>query len=105
MPFNTLNSSFNAIVSTSQVGLDEAPTQAMIDSWEDACRKYDQTVMAWKKMQSQDLAAFNTLLQKNNLESLQLAPSTLADPPYSPIPGRRSGSPLPPRPPSSGDDR
>ncbi|HZU21760.1 MAG TPA: hypothetical protein VE998_02945, partial [Terriglobales bacterium] len=79
-PFNTLNGSFNAIVSTSQVGLDEAPTDAMIDSLEDACKKYDATVEAWKKMQSQDLVAFNALLNKNNVSPLQVPASTLEDP-------------------------
>jgi hypothetical protein len=52
----------------------------MIDTWEDACKKYDETVAAWKKMQSQDLVAFNALLQKNNMESLQLTPTELNDP-------------------------
>ena len=80
-PFNALNGTFNSIVSTSQVGLDEAPTQSQIDTWEDACKKYDVTVAEWKKVQSQDLVAFNALLSKNNLDPLQVAPSTLIDPP------------------------
>lgn len=80
-PFNTLNGSFNAVVSTSQVGLDEAPTQAQIDTWEADCKDYNATVAAWKKMQSQDLATFNALLGKNKLNPLQVSPSTLTDPP------------------------
>jgi len=80
-PFNTLNGNFNAVVSTSQVGLDEAPTQSLIDSLEDYCKKYNDTLAAWEKLQSGDLAAFNALLSKNNLNSLQLTPSALADPP------------------------
>lgn len=80
-PFNTLNGSFNAIVSTSQVGLDEAPTQAQIDSWEAACKDYDTAVVAWKKMQSEDLVAFNALLNKSHVSPLQISPSTLNDPP------------------------
>jgi len=80
-PFNTLNSSFNAIVSTSQVGLDEAPTQAQIDSWEAGCTDYNATVTAWKKMQSEDLVAFNVLLTKSHVSPLQVSPSALSDPP------------------------
>jgi hypothetical protein len=79
-PFNTLNGSFNAIVSTSQVGLDEAPTQAQIDSWEAACKDYNATVAAWKKTQSEDLVAFSALLSKSHLSPLQMSPSTLSNP-------------------------
>jgi len=79
-PFNTLNGSFDAIVSTSQVGLDEAPTQAEIDTWEDDCKDYSATVAAWKKMQSQDLTAFNTLLSRNKLNPLHLSATALTDP-------------------------
>ena len=49
-PFNSLNGSFTAIVSMSQVGLDAAPTQALIDTWEADCKEYNATVTAWKKM-------------------------------------------------------
>jgi hypothetical protein len=79
-PFNTLNGSFNTIVSTSQVGLDEAPTQAQIDTWEADCKEYNGTVAAWKKMQSQDLVALNALLSKSNLNPLQVSPSALTNP-------------------------
>jgi photosystem II stability/assembly factor-like uncharacterized protein len=79
--FNTLNGSFDAIVSTSQVGLDEAPTQAEIDTWEADCKDYNTTVAAWKQMQSQDLVPFNSLLSKSHLNPVQVAPSSLMDPP------------------------
>ncbi len=79
-PFNTLNGSFNAIVSTSQVGLDEAPTQAQIDSWEAACKDYNATVAAWKKTQSEDLVAFSALLSKSHLSPLQMSLSMLSNP-------------------------
>jgi photosystem II stability/assembly factor-like uncharacterized protein len=95
-PFNTLNGSFNAIASMSQVGLDAAPTQAQIDTWEADCKEYNATVTAWKKMQSQDLAAFNALLGRNNLNPLQVSPTALTDPscaftaPATPGPARAS---------------
>jgi photosystem II stability/assembly factor-like uncharacterized protein len=79
-PFNTLNGSFDAIVSTSQVGLDEAPTQAEIDTWEADCKDYNATVTAWKKMQSQDLVTFNVLLSRNHMDPLQVSPTALTDP-------------------------
>lgn len=79
--FNTLNGAFDSIVSTSQVGIDEAPTQAQIDSWEADCKDYNTTVDAWKKMQSQDLVAFNALLTKSHLNPVQVAPTSLMDPP------------------------
>jgi photosystem II stability/assembly factor-like uncharacterized protein len=79
--FNTLNASFDAIVSLSQVGLDEAPTQPEIDTWIADCKDYNATVAAWKKMQSQDLATFNALLNRSHLNPLQVAPSSLMDPP------------------------
>ncbi|HET9401854.1 MAG TPA: hypothetical protein VFO34_12980 [Candidatus Acidoferrales bacterium] len=79
--FNTLNGSFNALVSTSQVGIDEAPTQAQIDTWEASCKDYNTTVAAWKKMQSRDLTAFNTLLSKSHLNPIEVAPTALTDPP------------------------
>jgi hypothetical protein len=80
-PFNTLNGSFDTIVSTSQVGLDEAPTQAQIDTWIADCKQYTATVAAWKTMQTQDLVAFNALLTKNNLTPLQVPPTALPVPP------------------------
>lgn len=80
-PFNTLNATFNAIVSTSQVGLDEAPTQAQVDAWEAGCTDYNATVAAWKKMQSEDFVAFNALLSRSHLSPLPVSPSALMDPP------------------------
>jgi hypothetical protein len=77
-PFNALNGTFDSIVSLSQVGLDEAPTQAEIDSWESGCKEYNTTVTAWKTMQSKDLADFNALLTKNNLKPLEVTPSALS---------------------------
>jgi photosystem II stability/assembly factor-like uncharacterized protein len=80
-PFNALNGSFDAIVSMSQVGLDEAPTQSQINTWEADCKQYTATVAAWKTMQSKDLADFNALLSKNNLKPLQVTPTALPVPP------------------------
>ncbi len=76
--FTTLNGTFNTIISMMQVGLDMAPTKAQIDTWESGCRNYNTTVIAWKAMQAQDLAAFNALLTKNGLQPLAAAPTKLS---------------------------
>jgi hypothetical protein len=81
------------IVSTSQVGLDEGPTQAQIDSWEAACKDYNAAVVAWKKTQSEDLVAFSALLTKSHLSPLQVSPSALTDPPCTFAPSAAAAKP------------
>jgi hypothetical protein len=81
IPFQTLNASFDSLVSTSQVGLDEAPSQAQINTWLADCKDFNTTISAWKTMQSKDLADFNALLTKNNLKPLQITPTALTAPP------------------------
>jgi hypothetical protein len=76
--FNSLNGTFNTMISMMQVGLDMAPTKAQIDTWESGCKNYNATVTAWKMMQAQDLAAFNALLTKNNLQPLTVTPTKLS---------------------------
>jgi hypothetical protein len=75
--FIALNNSFNVMVSMTQVGLDIAPTPAQIDTWESDCKSYNTTLAAWKKTQSEDLAAFNAELAKNNVKPISIAPTTL----------------------------
>jgi len=76
--FNTLNGSFDGMVSTQQVGLDEAPTPSQIATWEEDCSTFNATVAAWKTMQSSNLAQFNALLTKYSLQPLHLSSTTLA---------------------------
>jgi photosystem II stability/assembly factor-like uncharacterized protein len=80
LSFVALNNSFNTMVSMMQVGLDMAPTKAQIDTWEDDCRNYATTVAAWKKAQSEDVAAFNTLLTANHLQPLTATAAVPAAP-------------------------
>ena len=75
--FVALNNGFNALVSMVQVGLDMAPTLAQIDTWESDCKNYNTTVAAWKKVQAEDLAAFNAVLTANNLKPMTMAPTKL----------------------------
>jgi hypothetical protein len=67
------------MVSMMQVGLDMAPTSSQIATWESDCKSYNQTVDAWKAIQKQ-IADFNTLLAKNSLQPLNIAPSKLTEP-------------------------
>jgi hypothetical protein len=53
------------------------PTPAQIDTWESGCKSFNETVAAWSKMQSGDLAAFNGLLTKSNLPGLTITPTKL----------------------------
>jgi photosystem II stability/assembly factor-like uncharacterized protein len=76
--FASLNGTFGSLVSMMQVGLDMSPTRAQIDTWESGCKTYNATVAAWKALQTQDLAAFNSLLTKDNLKPLAVAPTKLA---------------------------
>ena len=75
--FIALNNGFNTLVSMMQVGLDMAPTVAQIDTWESDCRSYNTTVTAWKKLQAEDLAAFDALLATRNLKALMVTPTKL----------------------------
>jgi hypothetical protein len=77
-PFVTLNNDYNTMVSMMQVGLDMAPTPTQISTWESDCTGYNRTVAAWKAMQPQ-IADFNALLAKNNLQKLNVAPTKLAE--------------------------
>jgi photosystem II stability/assembly factor-like uncharacterized protein len=74
--FFDLNNAYNAMVSMIQVGLDMAPTPTQIATWKSDCADYNRTRTAWDDMQSQ-IADFNTMLAKNNLEQIKLAPSKL----------------------------
>jgi photosystem II stability/assembly factor-like uncharacterized protein len=77
--FLTLNDDYSAMVSMMQVGLDMAPTPTQIAAWESDCRNYNRTVTAWKAMQKQQIAAFDAVLAKDNLQELNVAPTKLAD--------------------------
>jgi photosystem II stability/assembly factor-like uncharacterized protein len=76
--FMDVNNAYNTMVSMMQVGLDMAPTPTQIATWESDCNNLNRTTDAWKDMQKQ-LADFNTLLGKNQLQPLTLTPTTLTD--------------------------
>jgi hypothetical protein len=73
-----LNNAYNTMVSMMQVGLDMAPTPTQIATWESDCNNLNRTTAAWKDMQKQ-LADFNALLSKNQLQPLSLTPTTLTE--------------------------
>jgi hypothetical protein len=76
--FIALNNAFGAIVSAAQVGFDMAPTKAAIDTWETDCKSYNTTVTAWKKVVSEDLAAFNVPPTKVTAASCTFASAAAA---------------------------
>jgi photosystem II stability/assembly factor-like uncharacterized protein len=95
--FTALNGTFNALVELNHNGLDMAPTKAQIDTWENDCKEYSKTVVAWKQMQSVDLASFNAQLTKAEKPPLKITPTALTVPasckfvPPSPVGGGRGG--------------
>jgi hypothetical protein len=46
------------MVSAMQIGFDMPPTRSQIDNWENACKKYNTTLAAWKRTVSEDLGAY-----------------------------------------------
>jgi len=74
--FYELNNAFNSMVSMMQVGLDIEPTPAQIDTWQKDCTDLSRTTTAWEDALKQ-LAAFNSLLVKNNLPEVNVAPTKL----------------------------
>jgi hypothetical protein len=75
--FIALNNAFNTMVSMVQVGLDMAPTQAQIDTWQNDCTNYNTTVAAWKKAQAEELTAFNAAASKAGQRPLTITPTKL----------------------------
>jgi photosystem II stability/assembly factor-like uncharacterized protein len=81
LSFLTINGTFNTVLGPiSQNGIDMPPTKAMIDTWEFGCKEYTATANGWKTVLTEDLAAFNSLLAKNNLTPLAFTPMAIAAP-------------------------
>jgi hypothetical protein len=81
LTFSSINGIFNTVLAPlTQNGIDMAPTKAEVDTWESGCKEFTATVNAWKMMLGVDLVGFNSLLTKNNLTPLKIAPTALAAP-------------------------
>ncbi|MGA7237737.1 MAG: hypothetical protein WBY44_18770, partial [Bryobacteraceae bacterium] len=74
--FAELNNAFNTMVSMMQVGLDMAPTPAQITTWQKDCTGLNRTRTAWDDARKQ-IADFNAMLVKNNLQEMKVAPAKL----------------------------
>ncbi|HWC97613.1 MAG TPA: hypothetical protein VG456_12700 [Candidatus Sulfopaludibacter sp.] len=74
--FFELNNAFNTMVSMMQVGLDMTPTPAQITTWEKNCTDLNRTRTAWEDARKQ-IADFNAMLVKNNLQEMKVAPTKL----------------------------
>jgi hypothetical protein len=80
-PFNSLNGSFNTVLAPlAQNGMDMPPSKALIATWENTCKELTTTVNAWKAAIGVDVAGFNSLLAKNNLQPLKVTPTALTAP-------------------------
>src|SRR5262245_55149990 len=81
LPFYSINNLYNSVLGPlTQNGIDMAPTKAQIDTLESGCKEYSATASAWITMRDSDLIAFNSLLTKNNLNSLQMAQTAVSVP-------------------------
>ncbi len=81
LTFTAINGLFNTVLGPlTQNGIDMAPTRASVDTWESACKELTTTANAWKTILDVELAGFNSLLTKNNLTPLKLAPTSVAVP-------------------------
>lgn len=81
LPFYAVNALYYTVLGPlSQNGIDMAPTQAMINTWQSACREYTTSAAAWKAALDTDVAQFNALLSKNNLPQLKVAPTQVVAP-------------------------
>ena len=74
--FVALNNDYNAMVSMMQVGLDMAPTPTQIATWQKDCTDLSRTTTAWEDARKQ-IADFNAMLVKNNLQEIKVAPTKL----------------------------
>jgi photosystem II stability/assembly factor-like uncharacterized protein len=74
--FADLNNAFNTMVSMMQVGLDMAPTPTQIATWEKDCNDLNRTRTAWMDARKQ-IDDFNSVLVKNNLQAMKVAPTKL----------------------------
>jgi sensor domain CHASE-containing protein len=64
------------MVSMMQVGLDMAPTSTQIGTWQKDCTDLNRTTTAWEDARKQ-IADFNAMLVKNNLQEMKVAPTKL----------------------------
>jgi hypothetical protein len=81
LTFRSINALFNTVLAPlSQNGIDMPATKAEVDTWESGCKEFTATLNAWQTMLDVDLAGFNSLLTKNNLTPLKIAPTALAVP-------------------------
>ena len=81
LTFYAINNLYNTVLGPlAQNGIDMPPTPAEIDTLEAGCKEYTATANAWKMMLDTDVAAFNSMLTKNNLAPLKVTPSAIRAP-------------------------
>jgi hypothetical protein len=75
--FTTLNGEFGSLMNTVEQG-DFAPTQAMQETYHDACQQLTQALTQWEELKSKELAALNALL---GASKIAVPPPSPAGPP------------------------
>jgi hypothetical protein len=81
LTFFSINGIYNTVLGPiSQNGIDMPPTKAAINTWESACKEFSSTANAWKTVLGTDIIEFNSLLTKNNLAPIKLAPTVVSAP-------------------------
>src|ERR1051325_12102216 len=81
LSFIAVNNLFNTVLGPlTQNGIDMGPTKAELNTLQSACGEFTSTANGWKKMLDADLVDFNSLLTKNNLAPLKLAPTAVVAP-------------------------
>jgi hypothetical protein len=72
--FTTLNGEFGTLMTNVEQG-DFAPTQAMQETYHDACQQLTQALTQWEELKSKDLAALNALLGASKIAVPPPAPA------------------------------
>jgi uncharacterized membrane protein YgcG len=72
--FTTLNGEFGSLMTVVEQG-DFAPTQAMQETYRDACQQLTQALTQWEELKSKELAALNALLGASKIAVPPPAPA------------------------------
>jgi photosystem II stability/assembly factor-like uncharacterized protein len=72
--FTTLNGEFGSLMTNVEQG-DFAPTQAMQETYHDACQQLTQALTQWEELKSKELAALNALLGASKIAVPPPAPA------------------------------
>jgi hypothetical protein len=64
--FTTLNGEFGSLMNSVEQG-DYAPTQAMLETYQDTCQQLAKALAQWEELKTKELAALNALLSTSKI--------------------------------------